>query len=87
MESGIEFVVLLVAIILLVGPVLAIAAFARLSRLTPLVDQIPRLTARIFDLERKLAALEKPAASSDAAPAGAKAVQPAPATLDKAQVL
>jgi uncharacterized membrane protein len=70
MESGIELAVFLMVIVLLVGPVLAIAAFVRLSRLTPLIDQIPRLTARIFDLERKLAALERAAASGGSAAAG-----------------
>ena len=48
----------LLVIIVLVGPVLAIAAFVRVSRLAPLLDQIPKLTARIFALERKLSELE-----------------------------
>src|SRR5579862_1202390 len=79
MESGLEFALFLVVIILIVGPVLAIAAFVRLSRLTPLIDQIPRLTARIYDLEHKLAALEKPATSGDAAALSAKpAAAPGP---------
>jgi len=78
MESGLEFALFLLVILLLVGPVLAIAAFVRLSRLTPLVDQIPRLTARIFDLERKLAALEKGTPIAGAATSAAPAAAPAP---------
>lgn len=58
MESGLELAVFLLVIIVLVGPVLAIAAFVRVSRLAPLLDQIPKLTARIFALERKLSELE-----------------------------
>jgi uncharacterized membrane protein len=79
MESGIELLVFLVAIIVLVGPVLAIVAFVRLSRLRPLVDQVPRLTARIFALEHKLEALEKAAASGGATPVAAVAAPPDPA--------
>jgi uncharacterized membrane protein len=69
MESGLEFVLFLVVIVLIVGPVLAIAAFLRVSRLQALVDQVPKLTARLFDLERKLFALEKVVQSGGAASA------------------
>jgi uncharacterized membrane protein len=75
MESGLEFALFLVVIILLVGPVLAIAAFVRVSRLTVLVDQIPKLTARIFDLERRLAAVEQ-AQRPVAAPPALKPAEP-----------
>ena len=66
MESGLEFALFLVVIILIVGPVLAIAAFVRVNHIRDLVDQVPRLTARIFDLERKLSALEKATQSGSA---------------------
>jgi uncharacterized membrane protein len=59
MESGLEFALFLVVIILIVGPVLAIAAFVRVNQIRDLVDQVPKLTARIFDLERKISSLEK----------------------------
>src|ERR1700728_5068112 len=69
MESGLEFALFLVVIILIVGPVLAIAAFVRVNRVRDLVDQTPKLTARIFDLERKISALEKTSQAGGAAPA------------------
>ncbi len=78
MESGLEFAQVLVVIVLIVGPVLAIVAFVRLSRLTPLVDQIPKLTARIFDLERKLSSLEKGTAGGGAAASAKPAMADAP---------
>ena len=68
MESGLEFALFLVVIILIVGPVLAIAAFVRVNHIRDLVDQVPRLTARIFDLERKISALEKATQFGSAVP-------------------
>ena len=59
MESGLELALFLVAIILIAGPILAIVAFVRTGRMQGAADQVPKLTARLFDLERKLAALEK----------------------------
>jgi uncharacterized membrane protein len=69
MESGLEFALFLLVLILIVGPVLAIAAFVRVNQIRDRVDQVPALTARIFDLERKLSALEKASAAGRAAPA------------------
>jgi uncharacterized membrane protein len=69
MESGLELALFLVVIILIVGPVLAIAAFVRVNHIRDLVDQVPKLTARIFDLERKISALEKASQAGSAAPA------------------
>src|SRR3984957_17487768 len=69
MESGLEFALFLVVIILIVGPVLAIAAFVRVNHIRDLVDQVPKLTARIFDLERKISALEKASQAGSPAPA------------------
>jgi uncharacterized membrane protein len=77
MESGLEFALFLVVIILIVGPVLAIAAFVRVNHIRDLVDQVPRLTARIFDLERKISALEK-ATQSGSAVADAKSGEALP---------
>src|SRR6202034_745858 len=69
MESGLEFALFLVVIILIVGPVLAIAAFVRVNHIRELFDQVPKLTARIFDLERKISALEKASQAGSAATA------------------
>lgn len=69
MESSLAFVLLLVVIVLLVGPILAIVAFVRVNRLHGLVDQVPKLTSRIFDLERKISALEKALQAGGAASA------------------
>jgi uncharacterized membrane protein len=76
MESSAAFLLLLVVVVLLVGPVLAIAAFARVSRLQGLLDQVPKLTARLFDLERKISALEKTQQSGGAT--SAKPAEPPP---------
>jgi len=59
MDSGLALLGILVVVLVLVGPILAIAAFVRVSSLRNLVDQIPKLTSRIYDLERKFAAVEK----------------------------
>ncbi len=59
MSSGIGLLILLVLALLLVGPVLAIAAFARVSHLNSLGEQLSRLTARLYDLEQRLAALDR----------------------------
>jgi uncharacterized membrane protein len=79
MESGLEFALFLVVMILVVGPILAIAALLRVNRVRDVVDQVPKLTARIFDLERKISALEKvsQAETGGTAPV-TKAVEPAP---------
>jgi uncharacterized membrane protein len=69
MESGLEFALFLVVIILIVGPVLAIAAFVRVNHIRDLVDQVPKLTARIFELERKVSTLEKATQGGSTAPA------------------
>lgn len=77
MASGIGLLILLVLALLVVGPVLAIAAFVRVSRLTSLGEQLSRLTARIYDLEQRLAALDRRVASPSAT-GGAPSVQPVP---------
>ncbi|HXX18775.1 MAG TPA: DUF2339 domain-containing protein [Candidatus Acidoferrum sp.] len=58
MESGLALLALLVVALVVVGPILAIAALVQVSSLKKLVDQIPRLTSRIYDLERKFGALD-----------------------------
>ena len=48
MESGLEFVLFLVVIILIVGPILAIVAFVRTGRIQGAADQVPKLTSDTF---------------------------------------
>jgi uncharacterized membrane protein len=82
MESRLELLLLLLLALLVAGPILAIAAFVRVSEIRRAIDQIPKLIARIYDLEKKLAALEQrlkgQPAASDAKPApGPSSVSPA----------
>lgn len=79
MDSGIALLIVLVLALLLVGPVLAIAAFVRVSRLASLGEQLSRLTARIHDLEQRLAALDR-RLGSPSATAETPTAQPVPTT-------
>lgn len=84
MESGIGLLILLVLLVLIGGPILAIVAFVRAGNLQRAFEQIPRLTARIYDLEQRLEALDR-RLRSQAAPTSAEAVPetplPRPSTL------
>jgi uncharacterized membrane protein len=59
MESGIGLLILLVLLVLIGGPILAIVAFVRAGNLQKTAEQLPRLTARIYDLEQRLEALDR----------------------------
>jgi uncharacterized membrane protein len=71
MESGIVLLILLVLLILIGGPILAIVAFVRVGNLQKAAEQLPRLTARIYDLEQRFEALER-RLRSQAAPTSAE---------------
>ena len=77
MESAAPIAVLLGIFFLVVVPVLAIAAFARVQKLQESVDQLSRLLGRITAIEQKFSRLE--AATAPASVAGpAAAEKPAP---------
>jgi len=85
MQIGWELPVLLAILALLAGPILAIIALERLSALRGQAEQVRRLTSRVFELENRLAALDrKPEAAapqpSPSLPADVKA--PAPGQLE-----
>ena len=71
MESGIGLLILLVLVVLIGGPILAIVAFVRVGNLQKAAEQLPRLTARIYDLEQRLEALDR-RLRTQAAPAPAE---------------
>jgi uncharacterized membrane protein len=85
MESGLELALFLVVILLIVGPILAIAAFLRVNHALDLVGQVPKLTERIFDLERKMSVLEKALPTGSAASA-ARSVETATQTVPQPTV-
>ena len=53
-----EMLILLIFFVLIGGPVLAIIALVRVSRLKELAQQTWQLTSRVYDLEKRLAALD-----------------------------
>jgi len=76
MDAGAAFLVLLVVSLLLAGPVLAIIAIVRLGQFRGQADQVRKLTSRVFDLERRLSALQ--AAHQPGAASAEPAEPPAP---------
>lgn len=59
MESGWDILILLALLAIFAGPILAIAALAKISALRGETEQLHRLTSRIFDLEQRAAALDR----------------------------
>jgi len=59
MDSSIPFLFTLALIILIVGPILAIAAFVRSNKANEETARIPQILGRLYALEQKLEALEK----------------------------
>jgi uncharacterized membrane protein len=59
MESGLELLLLLAICVFFAGPILAIVALTRISALRKEAEQVHRLTSRVFELERSLAALDR----------------------------
>jgi uncharacterized membrane protein len=77
MESQIDLIVMLVAGVLIVGPILAIVAFVRVSALKKSFVDVPRLIARIYNFEQRLDALERrPAFTVAPAPSPAAVASP-----------
>jgi uncharacterized membrane protein len=72
MESGAAIAILLV-VLFLAAPVMAIVALVRLSELRQMVEQIPKLISRVYNLESKLDVLERSLRSS---PTTASETQP-----------
>ena len=68
MESQIDLIVMLVAGVLIVGPILAVVAFVRVSALRKSFVDVPKLIARIYSLEQRLDALERRPAPAVAPP-------------------
>ena len=70
MTAGLQFLALLFIFFLIAVPVLAIVAFVRAGSAQRAADQIPKLTSRIWELERQLRALGQSVAAlgSNAAP-------------------
>lgn len=59
MQLASAFLVLLAVAAFFAGPILAIVALARVSALRGQSEQVRRLTSRIFELERRLALLDR----------------------------
>jgi uncharacterized membrane protein len=72
MQAAWELLALLAMAAFFAGPILAIIALVRISELRAAPEQLRRLTSRIFELEQRLAALDRKlqaaASSSPAAP-------------------
>lgn len=68
MDSGLGLLLLLLLVLLVAGPILAIVAFVRVNEVRRAIDQLPKLIARIYELEKKLAAFDKTLGSQAAAP-------------------
>jgi uncharacterized membrane protein len=88
MEPFAPILVLLIIVLLLVGPILAIVAFARVSSLQKSIGQIPQILSRIYALEERLKAIDRRLASFGAvsifeAPAEPRGTTAAPATPPK----
>ncbi len=64
MESGLAVLVIVLVVLFLAAPVMAIVALTRLSGLGKMVEQIPKLTSRIYGLEMKLEALDRKLSST-----------------------
>ncbi|HUJ30477.1 MAG TPA: DUF2339 domain-containing protein [Candidatus Acidoferrum sp.] len=75
MESGIALLAIFVIGLVVACPILAIAAFVRTSNLRRSLDQIPQLTSRLYDLEKRLSAIQHAAPSPSV---GAPVTSPAP---------
>jgi uncharacterized membrane protein len=69
MNSPMELLLLLLLAVLAGGPIVAIVALARLAALRRATEQIPRLTARVYDLEQRLKALDVKPQAPPAVPA------------------
>jgi uncharacterized membrane protein len=83
--DGWELILLLLVVLLLIGPILGIAAWVRVRRLqreSLPPEEVPRLLARIYKLELRLEKLEQrapepaPAAVAEKAPAAEPRVKP-----------
>jgi uncharacterized membrane protein len=86
MESALSFLPLLI-LFAIGAPAIAIIALVRANALQKSVDQIPRLIARIYDLEQRLAALDSRSTALTASPGQAAfvaEVTPAPSTPQSA---
>ncbi len=59
MESGLGLLILLALLAIFLGPILAIVALSRISAMRRDAEQIGRLTARVYQLEQRLAARER----------------------------
>jgi uncharacterized membrane protein len=68
MEPGLTLLVIVLVVLFLAAPILAIVAIVRSSSLRNTVEQIPKLISRVYDLERKLDALDHGLRTSASAP-------------------
>jgi uncharacterized membrane protein len=78
MESGFALLAIVVVVLFLAAPVMAIVALVRLSGLRDIVEQIPKLTSRIYGLETKLEALDRRLRSTPGIPSEPHPVSPPP---------
>lgn len=77
---GWEFVILLLVVLLLVGPIFGILAWVKLQRMRREMlppDEVPRLLGRLYALEQRITRLERGAPAA-AAPSAEAAPPPAP---------
>lgn len=73
MESTIQMFALLAIFVLIAVPVLAIVAFVRAGAAQKAAEQIPRLTSRIWELERQVKAIDQKSHAASDLYAGADA--------------
>jgi uncharacterized membrane protein len=80
-----EPLIFIAVLVILIIPVLSIAAFVRVQGLKNQIDALPlhSLTSRLYSVEQRLAALDKLVSSSSPQPK--KESQPAPAPIPSAQ--
>jgi uncharacterized membrane protein len=69
MQSGVELLVLLAILAFFAGPILAIVALVRISSIRGEADQVHGLISRLFQLEQRVAALDRMLQTSAHVPA------------------
>jgi uncharacterized membrane protein len=67
MESDVVFLIFIAIMLVIVGPIFAITAFVRVQKIEPPANSVPRLIARVHELEKKVAQLEESLARALAA--------------------
>jgi uncharacterized membrane protein len=59
MESDVVFLIFIAIMLVIVGPIFAITAFVRVQKIEQSANSVPRLTARVHELEKNVVRLEE----------------------------